>query len=82
MTAKELRELANQTLEKRLIERPLELRDDLMGRMQNKASYGYFYLDFVFSDSKEIVEKTIELLKEEGFKVSKLKYEGVIRFEW
>lgn len=81
MTPKELRELANQVIEKRLKERPLALKDDLIKRMQGQASYGYFSLDFSFSDNKEIVDKTIELLKADGFKVSILD-NGNVRFEW
>lgn len=83
MTPKELRQMAEDVQAKKLKERPLELKDDLMSRMKERASLGGFSLDFAFHDSKEIVEETIRLLQEEGFKISLSRARaGIIRFEW
>ena len=42
MTPKELRQMAEDVQAKKLKERPLELKDDLMSRMKERASLGGF----------------------------------------
>lgn len=82
MKAQELRQIAEDANGKRRLNRPHELRDDLIRRMTSLAKEGRNHIEFCFHDEKEIVLKVIELLKDEGFKHTRETCPGATRFEW
>jgi hypothetical protein len=83
MKAQELRVLADAARAKYAKERPAELKEDLLKRMESLSNSGICCMDFCFSDKPEVIHKVITLLREEGFKVSSAPGCGsATRFEW
>jgi hypothetical protein len=80
MKAQELRLITEGARAKYNAERPAQLRDDLLKRMESAAKNGSDHIDFCFSDSPEVVSLVIQLLREYGYKATRLN--GPVRFEW
>jgi hypothetical protein len=81
MKAHELATITHQAIEKRNNERPAKLFAELLPKMKSQAESGYSHLDFVFSDPTEVVEQVLDLLREEGYSISK-REKGIIRIGW
>lgn len=82
MIAEELKRIAEDAAHKHRLNRPNELKDDLIGRMRSLAKEGRTHIEFCFNDEQEIVNEVIRLLKIEGFKNPRSRCTGAVRFEW
>ncbi len=80
MKADELRVMTDSAIAAKEKRRPLELKTELIDRMTSLAKSGIGSLDFVFKDTEPVIAKTLELLKEDGFRILNIGY--AVRFEW
>lgn len=81
MKAHELAAITQQVIEKRKNERPAQLFAELIPQMKSHAEAGFDCLDFVFSESSEIVASTLQMLEENGYTISLGKGQ-VIKISW
>jgi hypothetical protein len=82
MKAYELADITKRAIEKRKKERPLQLFNDLIVKMKSEAELGYDHIDLAFSDTKDIVDEVLVMLKERGYDVTLIYAVTVYRIGW
>ena len=67
MNALVMKAITDAAAAERLRTRPKIVYDDLILKMKSQAGEGHDYINFVFSDSREIVDEVLRMLIKEGY---------------
>jgi hypothetical protein len=81
MKAHELAAITQQNIDKRNNERPKQILADLAPKMKSEAQDGRNFIDFVFTDHPEVVDRVLASLQKDGFVISSLE-RGVTKISW
>ena len=81
MKAHEMAALTQESIEKKMKERPKEVFNDLINKMKSQAREGQNHINFMFSDDESIVAEVRLMLEDEGYQVSKGE-RGLTKISW